>query len=415
MSTFELSPSSLLEITKSLIADELKTLRHDAQIMHRSAEWDEHTEIGMGADYANSLQADSLERLVLAMRVADVFHIRDSGLEDYLLRFKTLGEWVELIRQVRTQGSRRLTFFTSGSCGQPKACSHTWPNLVSEVEYCAHLFAQTLGQPISRILALVPCHHIYGCLFSVLLADWLQVPAMRGQAVLSQVQARTLKAGDLIVGFPFIWKQLARQAQPFPQGVLGLTSTAPCEAQLILQLREQGLAAMVELYGASETGGIGVRTDPALSFALLPRWQTCTHDNALVEHASGEHYPLNDTLLWQDARHFSLGGRLDQAVQVGGINVFPQRIAAKLAALPQVKAAKVRLMRPDEGDRLKAFILPQPDSAADPEQLIQYLHQWCATHLMDPERPRIFTLGSQLPVNAMGKDCDWLLDKPASS
>ncbi|WP_006788558.1 AMP-binding protein [Thiorhodospira sibirica] len=426
-SGFEISANSLLEISKSLIADELKTLRCDPQVVVQAADWDEHTWIGepgelsaathtaqAGEALSTSMRADSLERLALAMRVADVFHLRDSGLEDYLLRFKTLGEWVDLIWQVRQQGSRRLTFFTSGSSGQPKACAHAWPNLVAEVEYCAHLFAQTLGQPIQRILALVPCHHIYGCLFSVILADWLQKPVLRAQAALSEVHARRLEAGDLIVAFPFLWKQLARQAQPFPGGVLGLTSTGPCDAQVIYQLRQQGLAAMVELYGASETGGIGVRTDPRQPFGLLPRWQAVDGDT-LMESASGEQYPLNDTLSWQDARHFTLGGRLDQAVAVGGINVFPQRIAEKLAALPGVREARVRLMHPQEGDRLKAFILPEPAYADDPEQLIQSLHEWCYEHLSAPERPRVFTLGSHLPTNALGKDSDWRLKEDTTS
>ncbi len=392
---------------KSLIADELKILRCDTHIVECAAQWDERTSITAAVDHApaSTLDADSLERLVLAMRVADVFHLRDSGLQDYLLRFKTLGEWVELIQHTRTIGSRHLTFFTSGSSGQPKACAHCWETLLAEVQHCGELFAATLGQPIQRIIALVPAHHIYGCLFSVILADWLQVPVIRNQAALIHCQARTLQAGDLILGFPFLWKQLARQAQPFPQHVLGVTSTSPCEAETIRQLKHQGLSAMVELYGASETAGIGVRTDPKQPFALLPRWQR-TEGDALLECASGERYPLNDALAWHDDRQFIPNGRLDQAVQVGGINVFPQRIAAQFAALPEVEAARVRLMRPNEGDRLKAFIVPA-DSANHSEQLIDQLQHWCNQHLTAPERPRAFTIGAQLPSNAMGKDSDW--------
>lgn len=408
---FELSENMLLEVIKALVADELKALRPEAAQDIFPEDWDQHTSIHpLPADAGQvSLQADSLEKLALATRVTDFFQIRESGLEDYLLRYKTLGQWAELVAEARKRGTQNLTFYTSGSTGQPKPCPQDWQSLVTEAEYFCQVFSQDLQQPIQRILALSPCQHIYGFLFSALLPNLLQVPVIRGTRAFSLVQGRHLQAGDLVIGFPFVWKQISRSQQAFPAGVVGITSTGSCEPQIIQQLQQQGLSHLVEIYGSSETGGLGWRKQTDQPFQLLPRWQPIEDQGAaLLNLASQQQQPLNDHLVWQDKCHFYPAGRLDQAVQVAGINVFPTRIAEQLHQLPQVKEVVVRLMSPEEGERLKAFVVP-----ADPQQstaeLRQQLQDWCQHHLKTVERPQAFTFGSQIPRNSLGKNSDWPL------
>lgn len=418
MSTLELSSARLLELLQSLLADELKGLRPQAVEQLMPEEWTASTWIPPhpSSPEQASLQADSLELIALATRVADFFEIRESGLEDYLLRFKTLGEWVELIQEARQRGSRNLTFLTSGSSGEPKPCQQNWETLVQEVETFAEVFSKTPAAPIQRILALSPCHHIYGFLFSVLLAEHLQVPVIRGASAYFQVQGRKLHSGDLILGFPYAWKQILRSGKPFPDGILGLTSTGPCDSQTLDHLKRLGLKNLIEIYGSSETAGIGYRLDHHQAYRLLPRWQRFEDSTELLLEKSTHHlYALNDLLKWQDDEFFYPQGRVDEAVQVGGINVFPENLAKRLETLPGVKAAKVRLMSPSEGDRLKAFIVPDREAAAKPQELIQGLKAWCSTQLPPAEQPKAFTLGEQLPVNALGKACDWPLQTPTTS
>lgn len=412
MNQLELDKASLLAIIVSLLADEIKALRHQSSQQTGSESWSESTLIGEVQDTSLldpgqiTLGADSLELVSLATCVATFFNIYESGVEDYLLRFKTLGEWADLVVVARERGSKNITFSTSGSTGTPKQCLQQWDGLVNEAVFFAERFGPSSGQPTQRILALSPCHHIYGFIFGILLPAQLVIPAVRGPQALAVIQRQRLQTGDIVIGFPFIWRQLSRQGARFPADVIGISSTGPCDAMIIRELQNQGLDHMVEVYGSSETAGIGFRRDPEEAFHLLPRWQRGSHVDTLTEMDTGTSYPLSDHLQWQDQAYFRPAGRRDEAVQVGGMNVFPALIAERLQSLPEVAAAAVRLMNPAEGERLKSFIVPAR-GFTDSETLEAILRAWCTQYLTAAERPKAFTFGADLPCNALGKLSDW--------
>jgi acyl-coenzyme A synthetase/AMP-(fatty) acid ligase len=124
-------------------------------------------------------------------------------------------------------------------------------------------------------------------------------------------------------------------------------------------------------------------------------------------------YPRDD-LAWCGADRFTVGARRDAAVQVGGVNVFPERVRRVLLEHPQVEDAAVRLMRPAEGMRLTAFVVPRPDAGA-PAILMQQLRGWIDARLATPERPKAITLGRSIPRGALGKPADWDLEPDTAS
>jgi acyl-coenzyme A synthetase/AMP-(fatty) acid ligase len=102
-------------------------------------------------------------------------------------------------------------------------------------------------------------------------------------------------------------------------------------------------------------------------------------------------------------------GRRDGAVQIAGVNVHPERVRAVLLAHPGVAEARVRLMRPDEGDWLKAFVVAR--EGVEATGLRAALEDWTRRRLTAPERPRAITLGTVLPVTPSGKPADWFIEE----
>jgi len=364
-----------------------------------------------GVQLEADLGVDSLERHALATALSDCLQLHDSGAGQAMLQCATLAQWSACAAIGLETGGGAISFKTSGSSGVPKSCTHRLDMLWEE----ACFFATQLPQA-RRIVTAVPAHHIYGFLFSVLLpltcaAQPVALADARG--LLPEALGAQARSGDVIVGYPELWSAVAGRSPVWPDGVVGVTSTAPCPRDVALRLAASGLR-LAEIYGSSESAGVGWRTDADSPYVLLPHWRRDgTGDTLVREAADGPPHRCTcpDRIDWQDLRRFVPVGRRDAAVQVGGINVFPAQVAAMLARHPDVREAQVRLMRPDEGQRLKAFVVAARPCGGD--DLPDQLAAWVRERLPPAARPVSFTVGAALPVTRQGKAADWIIDGQA--
>lgn len=386
--------SDILRVLISLVADELAALRGRPLPPAAWAVWGEATSLD-----EEGVGADSLDRLALVARVNEFFHLHEVGSEDYLVIRRSLGEWAEVVADSLALRHERLTFRTSGSTGEPKKNSHDVRHLQRELEALDGLLPRG-----GRVLSLAPPHHIYGWLISV------GLPALRNAAVVDlRAHAPTRAAavaepGDVAAATPFLWERML-EMQAVPVGAYGVSAGAPLPEALWRRLEAAGLAGMLELYGSSETAGVGWRTQPGAPFTLFEHWRAL--DGGALERCGGEAeaIPAPDHLVFHGPRRFRVAGRRDGAVQVGGVNVFPERVAALLATHPEVAEAAVRLDGAEAGARLKAFVVLAP--GAEEAAVAAALEALCRAQLSPPERPARYSFGAEAPRTALGKPADW--------
>jgi long-chain acyl-CoA synthetase len=393
--------SALLRFVADLVAGELAVLRHEPLLLP--------TDWSASLSLQHDLGVDSLELLQLAGVLAEAVQMSRSGIEDYLLARRSLSGWLDIATTSLQHWDGELTFRTSGSTGEPKRCTHALAALEQEAAALAALFP---GR--RRLLLAVPSHHIYGFLFGVLLPRHLglgpeQVLSVRGRLP-SQLAAQ-VQPGDLVVGHPQYWQAALGPDTVFPEDVMGVSSTAPCPDAVAERAVTAGLT-LVQVYGASETGGLGWRSSHRDPYRLLPYLKRMPDagDEVLRHGPDGATRALQaqDGLAWCGDDCFTVGPRRDAAVQVGGVNVFPERVRQVLLEHPLVEDAAVRLMRPDEGVRLKAFVVPRDGAGAGAgAAFTQDLRAWMDVRLAPMERPKAITLGQQLPRGALGKSADW--------
>lgn len=403
-----LSRPALRRVVQSLLSGELRAIR-GKRLSHSETtalvqDWPDDLNLGEAEGLA--LGCDSLEILHLSAAVNEMFHLHEVGHESKLLGTQTFGTWLAIIEDAWKYGVNRITLTTSGSSGIPKRCTHTFKHLSTEIDCLADMFHDR-----SRILALAPASHMYGFLFAALLPDRLNIPLLDLRSPSSMVReksSQTFRAGDLIVSVPNVWTWLERSTSHWERGIVGVTSTAPCPRSILDSLSNQGLSKLIEVYGATETAGVGVRVWPEAFFHLMPHWSYQIEPEGsgkLVSQQSDFHSIPMDDLRFVNDRLFLVEGRRDQAVQVGGRNVFLKQIEQKLTDHPGISMATVRLMRPEEGDRLKCFIVPAGDCV--PAHFEQSVEAFVATWPISAERPKFFMFGPELPRNAEGKLCDW--------
>jgi 4-coumarate--CoA ligase len=337
---------------------------------------------------------DSLERLHLAACVNEFFCLYETGAEDRLLMTQHFDDWAALVAQAITDTSG-LTFRTSGSTGTPTAHLHRWEHIEAEADALAQRFASIM--PIERVISWLPLHHLYGFMLGV---------ALPGVAGFSRISADgaalpSLLPGDLVVTVPPRWDYLARSHRPWPTNVIGVSSTAPLSATTSDALVKQGLTGLMDIYGSTETGGVATRWHRDGPYQLLNHWQ---RDKAhqLQRAEGGAAVPLLDNTHWHDECTFTLEGRHDDVVAIGGVNVNPQYVAERLRALMSVAECAVRATGPAPTLRLKAFVVPMNSEHEAANDIAQAIAQWPAA-----ERPVGVTYGDILPTGAMGKLTDW--------
>jgi len=340
---------------------------------------------------------DSLDELAVARRVTEFFELEKTGAEEWLLRRHRLSEWSELICDSLNDGTLDQIWFRSGgTTGEPKLVAQRLAHLLSEVREIREIVGNA-----RRIIALVPLHHIYGFIWGPLLSEELNLTLIHGGEAVEEAH-HNLQHGDLLLAVPEWWQYLGSARHALPPGVIGVTSTAPCPPEVVRAALAKGLETMIEVYGASDTGGIAWRTETGRGFQLFRHWKRQDGDHLVSD--AGTVGLLPDHVEWQSERTLIPLRRRDEAIQVGGVNVWPDRVRAFIESHPGVESCSVRPMATDHGTRLKAFIVAEHHAN---DGLKAELRDWLKANLSAAERPINLTLGDALPRNAMGKLCDW--------
>ncbi len=387
MSDVVLHRSAAHRIVCAVVAAEVERVRESQLPQTAGSDWSEDMPIG-----DDGLGLDSMERLGALGALAETFGLDDGPLGPEPPR--RVGEWVDWVMRGQADGGGRITVRTSGSTGAQRPCVHATADLLDEAAWLATRLANR-----RRVVALVPAHHLYGMIWTALLPSALGVPVV----VRTIGAALELTAGDLVVAVPEQWQAALRLLRRFPDDIIGVSSAGPLPDRLGAVLLAAGLARLLDVYGSSETGAIAIRDVPATAYDLLPRWRLAADgDDWQLLDRNDTVTPLPDHVDRVGDRALRPTGRRDGAVQVGGHNVWPDRVARVLREADGVADAVVRL---HADGRLKAFIVPEGD--CDPAALTERLSRFVADRLADHERPKTFRFGTALPRNAMGKMQDW--------
>ncbi len=360
------------------------------------------------------LGLDSLARLRLSCRLSEFFHIHETGAEDHLLECVTLRDLHEAILFSLRQYAGALTFRSSGSLDRPRACTHRAADLLRE----AMTWAEIVGER-GRIVSFVPAHHLYGFIWTVMLPSLTGLKVRRAREHGYYATLEGLMPGDLVVAVPALWRFIEESAHPLPGGVIGVSSSAPLSGPLARRLAERGLSRLIDVFGASEVGGLGWREDPDSPFQALAHVSACrragrredrdeesANDRILLTLVDGRRRSLvpPDRLVWEDERHFRSQGRRNAAIVIGGHDVHPEKVRDLLLSHPEVAEAAVR---PDRlSGRLKAFVVPMR-APCKPDELAGRLRHFLKARLPSFAVPHSIHFGTALPRNEMGKPADW--------
>jgi acyl-coenzyme A synthetase/AMP-(fatty) acid ligase len=296
--------------------------------------------------------------------------------------------------------------FTSGSTGTPLPYKKTWGHLAR----CVRDGAPRLGLSDGRshvLIGTVPAQHMYGFESTVLLAlmsgnsfcaERPFYPADIAAAVAAVPRPRVL------VTTPVHLRALLASEIEMPPLDLVVSATAPLEQDLARAVEKTfHVAALLEIYGSTETGQIAIRrTAESAAWRLWPGVRLKISNDQVFAH--GGHVEqltvMQDVIEITGNDEFLLHGRTADLVNVAGKRSSFGYLNAQLNAIPGVIDGVFFLRDGATGStgvaRLGAVVAaPTLSVAALTEQLRQRI---------DPVfLPRPLIIVERLPRNATGK------------
>lgn len=326
---------------------------------------------------------------------------------DVILLNSKISDFVDSMLKMWQQGHGTLRFNSFGADGEEKVFTHSINRFRQEVASIINLF-----EGIKSAIITVPLVHSYGFTYGLLLSQALKIP-IRFVSPSYDTLILQIKPHDMIIGIPNLWANMAKQlatedASMIGEDVIILTGTGAVPTYLLYVLHRYGFKT-VEFFGSTKTAGCAFRTDPDEPYTLFPFLSRSDDSLLKLEYdnpnGSKSEIMLLDTVYWVDKRRMRPFARMDKSVQVAGHSVYPKHVSEIIEKHPDVKVCLIRLMTPDEGFKLKAFIVPYGD--IDVEKMHADLVVYLCDKLDEHHFPGSFTFGDYVPVGTFGKPPNW--------
>ena len=378
MKAFSLSAEQVTAICAALIVDELGVQFARDIDLATGAEWNADTPL---FDGGACLSEEEMK--AVAARIARFFSHPELavGIEMQTASAK-IGELAKLAHGAI---SAALLGFSFAPAGGGEEAVHSADQVFADAAAVANLL---YGR--RRVISLIAPHSLIGFALTVLAPSLLSAPSLDARGMAPGELSRALAFGDAVVATPSLWRYLVTQDVSPPDNAMAVMFGEPLTVELSSAIRKSGFGAQREVYGSTETGLIAWRDSPSDAFTLFDHWRRtdATIARAAPLGAESEIEPM-DVFQWESDRRFRLGGRRDGAVQIGAVNVFPERIAALIADHPAIECCTIKASRhANGGDRLVAEITLK--NGAVSETLARSIDQWCRTKLRPQERPRVY-------------------------
>lgn len=304
-----------------------------------------------------------------------------------------------------------VVIFTSGATGQPKPIIKRLIQLQNEIAVLEVLWGKQLGG--SEIVSTVSHQHIYGLLFRVL---W---PLSAGRCFHSPIYLNPEILVNNIKDYPACWvaspAHLKRLDGDSPWDGIGkmsaiFSSGGAMPAASKQQIKSSSGQQPIEIYGSSETGGIGWRQQDE-AWTLFPDMELKESDKRWQLRSpyifDADYYDLDDLLTLLPDGRFKLLGRTDRIVKIEEKRLSLTELEQHLIANPLISEAHTLVISNNRDVIAAVVALSNAGLAYQADKgrnslikcLRANLEQWFETVLL----PKKWLFVNTLPLTAQGK------------
>ncbi len=339
-----------------------------------------------------------------------------------------------------------LRVYTSGTTGEPKGVVLTAANLLTD---CDALAAGLDWEPGTRVITVLPVHHVNGLIVSSLVPWYARLSTVlcdrfRSERFWADVDAEEADVCSVVPSLlEFLLNSPGAAPEHFREFVCG---AGPLMVETVLETEHRLGVPVRHLYGLSETTAVVTLTPrlpdderrrwhreygfpsvgPALPHAEVAvidgagrplgagvRGELAVRGAVVMKGYAGQAEATRDAFrdgwfhsgdegFWQEGPggrpFFFITGRMKELLIRGGVNLSPFEIDSVLASHPAVRYA---LAIPFEnryyGEEVAAYVVPK--APVTEEEILAH----CARYLDYARRPKVVVFGDDVPYTATGK------------
>ncbi|NEW92901.1 AMP-binding protein [Rhodopseudomonas sp. BR0M22] len=292
---------------------------------------------------------------------------------------------------------------TSGTTGEPKRVARSWAEIDREIDSYVTTF--TAPQDMTPLIA-CPITHSYGLICGVLIGLRRgQIPHILGTANPKYLIARLRQTNrPLLYSSPAMLHTIARLLPAGETIHAAMTSGTLLPDQWLMTIRAR-TTHLFQQYGCSEAGCVAINPNLAASGDMglpLPHLRVEAGDarqpREIVVHVGDREIRTADLGYTKDDGTLVFVGRLDDTINVSGLNVYPKEVEDVVMAMPGVTDAVVfRRLDSLAGERVAVAF--SADRSIAPAEL----RDWCIKNLAPHQVPMETVRLPRLPRQANGK------------
>ncbi|MCK3777080.1 AMP-binding protein [Ensifer sesbaniae] len=322
---------------------------------------------------------------------------------DRLFYNSLTAEVLDVPEVASTQGT--LLQMSSGTTGAPKCVARSWQDIDAEIDSYVRTFREP--EDMTPIIA-CPTTHSYGLICGILVAMKRgQTPVIVNTAnpkYLLKVLRETER--PLLYSSPAILHTLARLLPQREQIHATMTSGTLLPDPWFADIRAKS-RHMFQQYGCSESGCIAINPDVTAAGDMgfvLPHLSAETGTSAedtgeiVVSNSDGTPIRTRDLGYRRADGMLVFVSRLDDMINVSGLNVYPKDVEDTVMAMPAITDA-VAFRKNDRFAGERVALLFSAEGPVPP----QAVREWCSRHLAGHQLPMEILQVDAVPRQANGK------------
>ncbi len=315
-------------------------------------------------------------------------------------------------------GQEKIVFFTSGSTGHPKAIEKTLLALTNEVNTLRKTFADEVQDSV--FIASVSHLHIYGLLFKLLLPLLVRAGSINQQIKypeqLIRITEKFNKSGEhkkrVFISSPTFLSRLDLCLPPLEMKAV-FSSGGPLSFAAAQDSQKYFLQLPIEVYGTTETGGIGYRqqlqaTTAWTVFAGVELSMKGEGVELLSPNMAGCHaYLLDDYLELLPNGQFMINGRKDRIIKIAEKRISLTEIERFLEAQTSIQECVALFIKGKREVIACAVVLSEAGekiaSMSGQHSLIRSWKEAMQSRFEAVTIPRKWRILTEIPLNSQSK------------